>query len=173
MGCFGGGILEIEIRPLTFSESREIWTINEEGLPGTGKVSEQEINSLLDFSSYAIGAYIDEILVGFVICLPPKTEYGSLNYTWFNQRYDNFLYVDRIAVSVQYQNKNIGSILYEHVKKQAEEMDAPVTAEVNIYPPNPGSMRFHYRHGFEQVGVLEHDEKSVALFVYRSNCQSV
>ena len=53
------------------------------------------------------------------------------------------------------------------MKKQAEEMDVPVTAEVNIHPPNPGSMRFHDRHGFEQVGVLEHDEKSFALFVYQ------
>ena len=105
-------------------------------------------------------------MVGFVICLPPNTEYGSLNYAWFNQRYDNFLYVDRIAVSVEYQNQNIGSVLYEHVKKQAIEIDVPVTAEVNINPPNPGSMRFHDRHGFQQVGVLEHDEKSVALFVY-------
>ena len=164
---FSGEILQIEIRPLTHSESNAIWSINEEGLPGTGKVSEQEINSLLDFSSYAIGAYVEGSLAGFVICLPPNTEYGSLNYAWFNQRYDDFLYVDRIAVSIEYQNQNIGSTLYEHVKKQAEEIDAPVTAEVNIHPPNPGSMRFHDRHGFERVGVLEHDEKSVALFVYQ------
>lgn len=164
---FSGENMQIEIRPLTYPESKMIWTINEEGLPGTGKVSEQEINSLLDFSSYAIGAYVGGKLAGFVICLPPNTEYASLNYAWFNQRYDNFLYVDRIAVSIEYQNQNIGSTLYEHVKKQAEEMDAPVTAEVNIHPPNPGSMRFHDRHGFEQVGVLEHDEKSVALFVYQ------
>ncbi len=161
-----GEILQIEIRPLAHSESKMIWSINEEGLPGTGKVSEEEINTLLDFSSYAIGAYVEGSLAGFVICLPPNTEYGSLNYAWFNQRYDDFLYVDRIAVSIEYQSQNIGSTLYEHVKKQAEEIDAPVTAEVNIQPPNPGSMRFHDRHGFQQVGVLEHDEKSVALFVY-------
>ncbi len=162
-----GEILQIEIRPLNCSESKAIWSINEEGLPGTGKVSEQEVNSLLDFSSYAIGAYVKDKLAGFVICLPPNTDYGSLNYAWFNQRYDDFLYVDRIAVSIEYQNQNIGSTLYEHVKKQAEELEIPVTAEVNIHPPNPGSMRFHDRHGFEQVGVLDHDEKSVALFVYQ------
>ena len=126
--------MQIEIRPLAHSESNAIWSINEEGLPGTGKVSEQEINSLLDFSSYAIGAYVEGSLAGFVICLPPNTEYGSLNYAWFNQRYDDFLYVDRIAVCIEYQSLNIGSTLYEHVKKQAEEIDAPVTAEVNIHP---------------------------------------
>jgi len=164
-----GEIMDIGVRNLADSEAEVIWAINEEGLPGTGKVSQQEIKALLEFSSLSIGAYLEDRLVGFVICLPPNTDYGSLNYAWFNQRYDKFLYVDRIAVSVESQNQNIGSILYEHVKKQAEEMGVPVTAEVNIYPPNPGSMRFHDRHGFEQVGVLDHDEKSVALFVYNSN----
>ena len=159
--------MKLEIRPLSKTDVDSIWEINEDGLPGTGKVSPEEIEGLLDFSSLAVGAYYGEELAGFVICLPPKTAYSSLNYAWFNKRYDEFLYVDRIAVATQYQNQNIGSTLYEHVKKQAAEMDAPVTAEVNIHPPNPGSMRFHDRHGFEQVGVLEHDEKSVALFVYQ------
>ena len=160
--------MDIGVRNLVDSEAERIWAINEEGLPGTGKVSQQEIKALLEFSSLSIGAYLEDRLVGFVICLPPNTDYGSLNYAWFNQRYDKFLYVDRIAVSIEFQNQKIGSILYEHVKKQAEEMDVPVTAEVNIHPPNPGSMRFHERHGFEQVGVLDHGEKSVALFVYNS-----
>ena len=163
-----GEIMNIGVRHLADSEAEMIWSINEEGLPGTGKVSQQEIKALLEFSSLSIGAYLEDRLVGFVICLPPNTEYGSLNYAWFNQRYDKFLYVDRIAVSVESQNQNIGSILYDHVKKHAEEIGVPVTAEVNIYPPNPGSMRFHDRHGFEQVGVLDHGEKSVALFVYNS-----
>ena len=117
-----GGIVDIGVRNLVDSEAERIWAINEEGLPGTGKVSQQEIKALLEFSSLSIGAYLEDRLVGFVICLPPNTDYGSLNYAWFNQRYDKFLYVDRIAVSIEFQNQKIGSILYEHVKKQAEEM---------------------------------------------------
>ena len=158
--------MKLEIRPLSKTDVESIWKINEDGLPGTGKVSHEEIDSLLDFSSLAIGAYFGEELAGFVICLPPKTAYGSLNYAWFNQRYNEFLYVDRIAVAKRYQNQKIGTMLYDFVKRNAIENEIPVTAEVNIQPPNPGSMRFHDRHGFQQVGVLEHDEKSVALFVY-------
>jgi len=156
----------MELRQLLPSNSEEIWEINQQGLPGTGKVSPQEIIQLLDYSSLAVGAFFEDTLVGFVICLPPKTAYGSLNYAWFNQQYDKFLYVDRIAVGTNHQNRNIGSTLYNYVKKHADNVGIPVTAEVNIHPPNPGSLRFHARHGFEQVGVLEHSEKSVALFVY-------
>ena len=156
----------MELRQLLPSNSEEIWEINQQGLPGTGKVSPQEIIQLLDYSSLAVGAFFEDTLVGFVICLPPKTAYGSLNYAWFNQQYDKFLYVDRIAVDTNHQNRNIGSTLYNYVKKHADDAGIPVTAEVNIHPPNPGSLKFHSRHGFEQVGVLEHSEKSVALFVY-------
>lgn len=158
--------MDLEISPLSKSDVDSIWKINEDGLPGTGKVSRDEIEALLDFSSLAVGAYSGEKLVGFVICLPPKTNYGSLNYAWFNQRYSEFLYVDRIAVGAEYQSQKIGTMLYNFVKRSAKEKGIPVTAEVNIQPPNPGSIRFHERHGFQQVGVLDHDEKSVALFVY-------
>ena len=99
--------MELEIRPLSKTDIDSIWKINEDGLPGTGKVSQQEIDALLDFSSLAVGAYFGNELAGFVICLPPKTAYGSLNYAWFNQRYNEFLYVDRIAVRTQYQNQKI------------------------------------------------------------------
>lgn len=159
--------MEVEIRPLHKTDIDAIWSINEEGLPGTGKVTSDEIEALLDFSSLAVGAHLDEILVGFVICLPPKTDYGSLNYAWFNQNYNDFLYVDRIAVRTQYQNRKIGTSLYDFVKSNAVERGVPVTAEVNIHPPNPGSMRFHERHGFEKVGVLKHHDKSVALFIFK------
>ena len=129
--------MELEIRPLVKSDIDAIWSINEEGLPGTGKVSSDEIEALLDFSSLAVGAHLDEILVGFVICLPPRTDYGSLNYAWFNSNYNDFLYVDRIAVRTQYQNRKIGTLLYDFVKSNAIERGVPVTAEVNIQLPKP------------------------------------
>ena len=142
-----------------------MWTINEQGLPGTGKVTKEEIAKLLEFSSFSVGAYDEGELLGFVICLPPKTGYGSLNYAWFNEHYDSFVYVDRIAVSEEYRNKGVGSALYTHVVTYSKRHGVPVAAEVNREPPNPGSMRFHYRFGFEEVGVLHHAEKSVTMFL--------
>ena len=155
----------MEIRPLTKNDSTSLWMINEEGLPGTGKVSEDEIISLLDYSELAIGAFNRDRLLGFVICLPPGTEYASLNYAWFNQRYDSFLYVDRIAVSPDSRNQNVGTSLYSEVIAVARENEVPVAAEVNLVPPNPGSIRFHERNGFTEVGVFNHGEKSVTMLL--------
>jgi predicted GNAT superfamily acetyltransferase len=78
-------------RTLRNEDAPSLWRINEEGLPGTGKVSENDIIDLLNLAELPLGAFEEDELVGFVLCLPPKTRYGSLNYAWFNKRYDNFL----------------------------------------------------------------------------------
>ena len=155
----------MEIRALQISDSSSIWEINEQGLPGTGKVSEQEILDLLNYSSFSIGLFDSNSLLGFVICLPPKTAYGSLNYLWFNERYDDFLYVDRIAVSTANRNQKIGSKLYQAVIDAASKLGVPVTAEVNLRPPNPDSVRFHQRHGFTEIGQFEHGQKAVIMML--------
>ena len=155
----------METRPLTQSDVHSIWLINEQGLPGTGQVSEEEVSYLLKLSTLSFGIFRKEELVGFVICLSPRTEYKSLNYGWFNEKYDDFIYVDRIAVSLDQRNKGIGSRIYEEVIAFSQKHEIPVAAEVNLKPPNPGSMRFHNRFGFEEVGVLHHKEKSVTMLL--------
>lgn len=158
----------MDIKALSSMDIDAMWFINEQGLPGTGQVSKEEIEQLLDFSTLSVGAFSHGELLGFVICLPPKTAYGSLNYAWFNQHYESFIYVDRIAVSDEHRNAGVGSILYNHVISYSQEHDVPIAAEVNREPPNPGSMRFHLRFDFEEVGVLHHAEKSVTMFLKKA-----
>ena len=155
----------MDIIALSASDIDAMWAINEQGLPGTGKVSKEEIGQLLEFSSLSVGVFDQSELLGFVICLPPNTVYGSLNYAWFNEHYDSFVYVDRIAVAEEKRNRGVGSSLYNHVVSYSKQHAVPVAAEVNQEPPNPGSMRFHHRFGFEEVGVLHHAEKSVTMFL--------
>ena len=155
----------MELRALSFDDVEAMWTINEQGLPGTGQVSRQELRDLLTLSILPIGAFQEEKMFGFVICLPPRTAYGSLNYAWFNERFDSFIYVDRIAVLESHRNKGVGTKLYERVVAYSQENNIPIAAEVNVEPPNPGSMRFHHRFGFEEVGTLHHKEKSVTMLL--------
>ncbi len=155
----------MEIRNLAPANIEAIWAINEQGLPGTGRVSEQEVSDLLQFSSLSVGMFDGNELLGFVICLPPGTRYGSLNYQWFNDHYNAFVYVDRIAVSTLHRNQGVGTKLYDAVVAYSKEKNIPIAAEVNLNPPNPGSIRFHERFNFEQVGVLHHNEKSVTMLL--------
>ncbi len=150
-------------RELTPQDLPAMWRINEEGLPGVGEVSPEALGDLLTLCELPIGAYLNDELVGFVLCLLPGTRYGSPNYAWFNARYGTFLYVDRIAVATKARDHGIGSALYGRVATYADARSSPVVAEVSLVPPNPGSLRFHGRHGFSQVGVLEHPNQQVAM----------
>ena len=155
----------MEIRELSGSDVQKMWEINEQGLPGTGKVDEQGLLNLLEYSEISVGAYEDGELLGYVICLPPSTKYGSLNYAWFNVNMADFLYVDRIAVAQIHRDKGIGSKLYSHIIEYSSKQ---IAAEVSLNPPNLASMRFHGRFDFEKIGELHHETYSVNLMLRKA-----
>ena len=149
----------MEIRPRGAADAPAMWRIKAAGLPGTGPITEDALVEMLGYAELAIGAFDGELL-GFVLCLPPGTQYGSLNYAWFNANFDEFLYVDRIAVAPDHRDRGIGSELYRYI---TEYSNIPIAAEVSLDPPNLASMRFHARHGFEKIGELQHADYAVNL----------
>ena len=155
----------LTLQPLSPQYAEDMWRINEQGLPGVGEVNPSQLEALVHWSVFTLGAFEEEKLVGFVICLPPGTAYQSLNYRWFDTRYSSFLYVDRIAVGEAHRNRGVGSMLYEEVHHQAKNEGIPVAAEVNLVPLNAGSMRFHERQGYAEVGVLEHPTYTVTMMM--------
>ncbi len=104
-------------------------------------------------------------LAGFVIAFPPGLDYWSLNYTWFSERGGDFFYLDRVVVAERSRKSGVGRALYEDIDRFARGTWSYITLEVNLKPPNPGSLVFHERLGFKQVGVREEENgaKAVAL----------
>ena len=128
----------MQSRPLLQEDALSVWEINEQGLPGTGKVTVEEISYLIEISEISLGVFEQDVLVRFVICLSPNVDYGSLNYAWFNEKYDDFIYVDRIAVSTNHRGRGIGSSIYQELFTISKKKQIPIAAEVNSIPPNPG-----------------------------------
>lgn len=104
-------------------------------------------------------------IAGFLVGLRPGTTYESPNYRWFCRHYEDFAYVDRVAVAAHARRAGIAAMLYEDFARHAGDGVPVMTCEVNIEPPNPGSMRFHERMGFRQIGELKDASsgKTVAL----------
>jgi predicted GNAT superfamily acetyltransferase len=100
-----------------------------------------------------------EGVAGFHLCLPAGVDYWSENYRWFTARYDSFLYLDRVVVAERVRGKGVGTALYDDLHAWCAGRYPRVTLEVNLRPPNPGSMRFHERLGYRRVGELEHEGK--------------
>jgi len=153
------------VRSLTIDDLDRMARINQEGLPGTGKISDKQLATLLDMCELAIGVEKGGVLVGYVLCLLRGAPYWSLNYAWFNERYKKFIYVDRIAVDTQFRDQGIGSKLYQKVIQYSTKNNVSITAEVSLDPPNPGSDRFHIRHSFNSVGEFHQENQSVTMYI--------
>ncbi|HEX3433741.1 MAG TPA: GNAT family N-acetyltransferase [Solirubrobacteraceae bacterium] len=105
----------------------------------------------------------DGEVVGFAIAVAPGADYDSANYAWFQQRYERFLYLDRIAVSSASRRQGVGAQLYDAMEQQAASFQRMV-CDVNIEPANEASLAFHTARGYREVGRLAHgDVKTVAL----------
>lgn len=149
------------IEPGDFSN---VLALNEESVPHVNSIGHDELLWFADHAACFRAARINNRLAGFLIGLRPGTAYASPNYRWFCDNYDDFAYVDRVAVSAWARRKGVAEALYQAFA--GSQPDAPVmTCEVNLRPPNDGSMRFHQRMGFRQVGSQETNggEKEVAL----------
>ena len=86
------------------------------------------------------------------------------------------MYLDRIVVSENMRNKSLGAKLYAAIEQRMlKDRCAPLlTCEVNLNPPNLGSIRFHNRIGFREVG--QQDSKpglTVSLLAKRSDVSQI
>ena len=102
----------------------------------------------------------------FILAFDQDADYDSPNFLWFRDRYERFAYIDRIVVAASAHGQGLGRALYEKLFGAAKAAGYPcVMAEVNVNPPNPGSLAFHAKMGFEPVGeVTFSPEKTVRYF---------
>jgi len=138
--------------------------LNEASVPHVNLIGRDELAWFCDNAAFSQTAKIDGRLAGFLIGLRPGTSYDSLNYRWFCANYDDFAYVDRVAVAEWSRRQGVAETLYTAFAQS--QTDSPLmTCEVNTRPPNEGSMVFHRRMGFQQVGSQETDggQKEVAF----------
>jgi predicted GNAT superfamily acetyltransferase len=90
---------------------------------------------------------------GYMIAFDQDADYDSENFRWFKARYARFVYVDRIVVAERARGKGLARGFYQHLFDRALSAGHDrVVCEINVEPPNPGSMLFHETMGFCEVG---------------------
>jgi uncharacterized protein len=113
----------------------------------TGYLDRATLAFMIDRAFFSIydGDGHDALLISF----DQDAEYGSPNFKWFQSRFDRFVYVDRIIVAPYARGKGIASAYYTDLFQRAELAGhTRITCEVNLDPPNPGSLAFHAALGF-------------------------
>ncbi|WP_374946840.1 GNAT family N-acetyltransferase [Agreia sp.] len=138
------------------SDLSPLLDMNNRAIPAVNLLDESELLDLVSMAHAAVVVVDDESPdepLGLVVTLAAGNDYDSENYRWFDERGGDFLYVDRIVVAEGMRGRGLGQILYERVFAEAELAGlTEVTCEVNLDPPNPGSLAFHDRLGFVQLG---------------------
>lgn len=135
--------------------------------------------SLLDEAGFARlvnGAFLalqTEDAAALVIAFDQAGAYDSPNFLWFRERFDRFVYVDRVVVSPAARGRGLARALYDSVFAAASVAGIDrVVCEINVEPPNPGSVRFHEALGFRRIGdaTLPGGAKRVAYYERTAVC---
>ena len=148
--------------PIKTTALNAMWLINQANIPEVGDIPTiEEFNSLTAMSSHVIVVNEGKETAGFIILMREKEEYHSLNYKFFTANYDEFLYVDRVAIKDGFRRQGLGKMIYDEVFRLAAEIKTDVCCEVNTLPRNDASLAFHAEFGFQEVGVKDYDDHSV------------
>ena len=149
---------ERSIRDVRAEDLSEALALNNAAVPNMNELDLHAMRHFAESAPWFRVAEREASLEGFIIALRPDSVYDSPNFRWFQARYDDFVYVDRIVVAARARRSGAGRALYADLEAWARGIEAPILcAEVNLRPPNPVSLEFHLAGGWKEVGQLEHE----------------
>ena len=149
-------IFQPVVRIIKNADLQRVLEINNANTPGVSELTKNELQTDLSNSLHALAIDNEQGEVcAFCITFDPSAPDAGDNHRWFAERYKSFVYLDRIAIDSNHQNRGLGALLYQAVEQRMLDSaeHSLLCCEVNLEPPNPGSLRFHKRIGFTECGV--------------------
>ena len=144
------------VRNIVSTDVTRVLEINNANTPGVSELTMSELETDLKNCLHALAIDNEHGEVcAFCITFAPDAPDAGANHQWFADRFKSFVYLDRIAIDSTHQNLGLGALLYQTVEQRMLDSaeHSLLCCEVNLEPPNPGSLRFHKRIGFSECGV--------------------
>ncbi len=125
-----------------------------------------ELGQLVRQAAFAKLLTDEYAIAGFILGFDQDAGYEGFNFNWFKQRYDNFLYIDRIVINPNYRGQALGKRLYQAAQQYCHNNNlSSLCCEVNEEPANPISHEFHSGFGFKAIDSVLHPEgKTVRMY---------
>lgn len=141
------------IRKATTKDYTKILALNKASVEVLSPMDKQRLIKLAEACELLWVAQVSGEVVAFLLAFTEKADYDSVNYQWFDQAFERFLYIDRVVVDKEHRGRGIGGLFYKTLRTYAKTIATPrITAEIDIEPPNPASLLFHQNIGFKEVG---------------------
>jgi predicted GNAT superfamily acetyltransferase len=153
----------VEIRRLEDADIEAVLELNERSVEALSPLDSDSLAAYREMAAEALVCVVDGTVAAFAIAYRPNAAYESVHYRWHSERFEDFLYLDRIAVSADFRRRGIATALYDTLEKVAAPHGRMV-CEVNSIPPNLESLAFHRGRGYVEVGHLtKPDGRQVVL----------
>jgi uncharacterized protein len=146
------------LRPMSEADVADVLTLNEAEVHLLAPMDEDKLRRIHDLARAVDVIEVDGGFGGFVITVGAGAAYWSELYRWFDERYDDFVYLDRVVLHERVRRRGVGRAVYDQLEAQARrDLSARgatprMTLEVNIDPPNEPSLAFHRGRGYVDVG---------------------
>ncbi|MGI9333218.1 MAG: GNAT family N-acetyltransferase [Gammaproteobacteria bacterium] len=159
------------IEDVTPEDYDDVLTVNEAAVPKVGRIDRDRLIKLHEESFYLRKALVEGKLAGLLLALDQSADYASPNFLWFKARYERFVYIDRVIVTEAFRRTGIGLKFYSDLESRARSVTSALMCEVNLEPPNPGSIAFHQSIGFREVGQQDTYDGTVRVSLMRKSLQ--
>ena len=144
------GVGQVEITAL--DNAHTLLELNNAAVPDIGELTINKAQWLVDHAVLPGLVMLNGRPAGLVAVLSDTSGYDSEYYRWFTERYENFLYIDRVVVAQWARGQGVAKQLYQAVEAQAQEKGMAIAADVYSEPPNIPSLHLHITMGFQSVG---------------------
>jgi len=151
------------LRPITAADHADVLALNEQNVELLAPLDGERLVQLQSWADTAAVIDVDGAFAGFVLTFVAGSPYDGENFGWFSDRFGDFCYLDRIVIHEDFRRRGLGSQVYDELESSCGR---PLFAlEVNLDPPNEGSLAFHRARDFAEVGQRVSFGHLVSLFL--------
>ncbi|HSV41108.1 MAG TPA: GNAT family N-acetyltransferase, partial [Nocardioidaceae bacterium] len=141
------------LRPVIVDDVHQVLELNHRNVELLAPMDAVRLSELQVLADRCDVVDVDGAFAGFVITFGPGATYDSENYRWFAGRHDDFYYLDRIVLHEDFRRQGLGAFVYDELEQRART-HGRMLLEVNVEPPNEGSLAFHRNRGYEDLAIL-------------------
>ncbi len=154
------------VRDAEHRDLQEVLALNLESEHYLSSLDDSTLAHLHATAAYHRVVEVDTEVGAFLLAFREVSDYAASNFLWFRDRYDAFVYIDRVVVGARHRGLHLGSALYRDLLAFARKVGVGhVVCEYDLEPYNPASASFHKSFGFVEVGqrMTDDNKKRVSM----------